>query len=112
MCLSGEATCGTTGTIHRCVQGKGVGCPPLPCGGGAGGRERRQIPARVASLISPPHLPDRNRNLAINNQSATALQFKYKVTGEDCRPVLAVSKAGRKDMNGGDGLGSSNAHCS
>ena len=30
--------------------------------------------------------------------------LKYKVTGEDCRPVLAVSKAGRKDMKGGDGL--------
>jgi hypothetical protein len=32
-----------------------------------GGEETRQKEARLAYLAIPPHRPDRNRNLAINN---------------------------------------------
>lgn len=70
---------------------KGGGRPPSSLRRRSRRRERRQIPPRAASLISP-HLPDRPRNITMNNQSATALQFKYKVTGEDCGTVLAVNK--------------------
>ena len=94
MRLSGEAMCDTPST--DVCKGRGWEASLFP-EEEEQEEEKGDIPPRVVSLISPPHLPDRHRNLAMNNQSATTLQFKYKVN----RRGLSHSAGGQQGWEKG-----------